>query len=73
MKHSEFRRVLSEEFGDAYASVILRDHWLRSLAATGAEALAAGEPPRRVWLAICEEFAIPESRRYGRGLLDADE
>ena len=72
MNASEFRRAMSEEFGSAYAGVLLRDHWLPQINATGQEALDSGVTPREVWRAVCEEFAIPEARRYGRGLLDPD-
>lgn len=70
MKQSELRRALVEEFGVAYAGVLLRDHWLPKLQKTGSDALAAGTEPRVVWEAICEEFQVPEARRHGRGLLD---
>lgn len=68
MKLSELRYALREEFGAAYSGVLMRDHWLQRLHATGEEALARGVAAREVWLAVCEEFQIPESRRYGRGL-----
>lgn len=73
MRLSEFRRAVEEEFGEAYAGVVLRDHWLTGLSATADEALERGVPARAVWLALCEEFQIPEPRRHGRGLLDPRE
>lgn len=36
---------------------------------TAAEAIAAGEDPRAVWLALCDETDVPASRRYGTGRL----
>lgn len=48
--------------------MIVRDHWLRDLSATAAEALASGIDAKTVWRAICEEFDIPEDRRHGRGI-----
>lgn len=71
MRLSEFQRAVGEEFGEAYAGVLLRDHWLTGLSATASEALDRGVPPRAVWLALCEDFQIPESRRYGRGLRES--
>lgn len=68
MRHSELRRALTEEFGDARSQMIVRDHWLRDLSATAAEALASGIDAKTVWRAICEEFDIPEDRRHGRGI-----
>lgn len=37
---------------------------------TAAEALAAGVPPREVWLALCAETDVPLERRYGVGRLE---
>ena len=37
---------------------------------TAADALAAGVPPREVWLALCEETDVPPERRYGVGRLE---
>jgi hypothetical protein len=68
VKFSELQRALTEEFGPAYSGVLLRDHWLTRLGSTGGEALESGIDPKRVWLAICEEFEIPAQARYGRGL-----
>jgi hypothetical protein len=34
------------------------------------DALAAGVPPRDVWLALCIEADVPESRRHGVGTRD---
>lgn len=70
MRLSEFQRAMAEEFGEAYAGVLLRDHWLTALGGTAREALERGIPARAVWLAICEEFQVPEARRYGRGLIE---
>jgi len=70
---SEFQRAVSEEFGQVYAGVLLRDHWLTGLNATANEALDRGVPARAVWLALCDEFQVPETRRHGRGLIDPRE
>lgn len=73
MRLSEFRRAVSEEFGDAYAAVLLRDHWLTTLDGTARDALDRGIPAREVWFALCDELQVPPERRYGRGLLDPRE
>lgn len=70
MRLSEFRRACAEEFGEDYAGVVLRDHWLTALASTAQEALDGGAPAREVWEALCDEFQVPTERRYGRGLRD---
>lgn len=73
MRHSEFRRAMAEEFGDAYAGVLIRDHWLAPLGGTAGEALERGVPARTVWAALCEEMQVPEVRRYGRGLIEPED
>ncbi len=70
MKHSEFQRAMREEFGEVYAAVLIRDHWIARFAGTAAEALDRGEPIRDVWIALCEELQVPVERRHGRGLRD---
>lgn len=70
MRLSEFRRAVAEEFGEEYAAVLLRDHWLVSLGGTAREALDRGTSAREVWLALCEDLQVPSERRYGRGLRD---
>ncbi|MBB2976064.1 hypothetical protein FHX49_001634 [Microbacterium endophyticum] len=67
MRRSEFDRAVSEEFG-AQASVLTVDLVLSSVGdRTAAQALAAGVPPRQVWLALCAETDVPLNRRYGAG------
>ncbi|SJN09575.1 hypothetical protein FM113_06640 [Leucobacter sp. 7(1)] len=73
MKLSEFRRACAEEFGEDYAGVLVRDHWLAALGSTPAEALERGVAAREVWAALCVDLQIPPERRYGRGLRDPQE
>ena len=55
MKRSEFELAVEEEFGPGYASVVVDDLVLGALEGrTARQALAAGVPPRSVWLALCE-------------------
>lgn len=70
MKQSEFRRAMAEEFGEAYATVLLRDHWLAEFSATPNEALSEGATPRDVWLSLCADLQVPQERWHGRGLRD---
>ncbi|MGK0715529.1 DUF3046 domain-containing protein [Leucobacter sp. W1153] len=70
MRLSEFQRAVAEEFGEIYAGVLMRDHWISELDGTAQDALAVGVPARRVWEALCVEMQVPEQRRYGRGLRD---
>lgn len=70
MRLSELHRAAAEEFGEVYAGVLMRDHWLTALGGTARDALDRGVPARAVWLALCDEMQVPEVRRYGRGLRD---
>ncbi len=67
VRESEFNRLMADEFGDAYGSMVASSHVFGALdGRTANEALAAGVPARRVWLAVCDAFDIPEERRLGR-------
>ncbi|MBP1327547.1 hypothetical protein JOF28_002779 [Leucobacter exalbidus] len=70
MRISEFHRACAAEFGEDYAAVLLRDHWLRDLGGTAQECLDTGVEPRAVWAALCDELDVPMSHRHGRGLRD---
>lgn len=58
---------MADEFGEAYAGVLARDHWLAPLSGTVDEALSRGTAPREAWLALCEDQQIPIAKRHGRG------
>ena len=60
----EFWSRLDEQFGSMRAQSVARDHVFSSLGGRSAvEAIDAGLPVRRVWLAICEEFDVPSKDR----------
>ncbi|MDO5053110.1 MAG: DUF3046 domain-containing protein [Pseudoclavibacter sp.] len=68
MRMSEFERAVEDEFGAAEGRTLLRDLVLDGLGdRTGRQALAAGAEPREVWLALCRQTGVPESRRHGVG------
>ena len=70
MRRSEFNRAVEDEFGGR-SSAIVTDLVLSQVGdRTAAEAIAAGVPPRDVWLALCEELDVPMTRRYGVGRLE---
>ncbi len=69
MRRSEFDRAVADEFGDQ-AGYLLTDLTLPGFGGSAAQALDAGAAPRAVWLALCAEMDVPESRRYGVGRLD---
>ena len=60
----DFWARLREQFGSMRAESVARDHVFSSLGGRSAvEAIDAGVPVRRVWLAICEEFDVPPRER----------
>ncbi|MGY1714400.1 DUF3046 domain-containing protein [Geodermatophilus nigrescens] len=64
MRLQEFWSRLDERFGSMRAQSVARDHVFSVLGGrTAVEALEAGLPVRRVWLAICEEFDVPLKER----------
>lgn len=67
MRLSEFRTAVDEVLG-AHGRVLVRDLVLLDLdGRTAEEALAAGVPPRAVWLALAREADVPRDRWYGVG------
>lgn len=66
MRLSKFNELLTDEFGVAYAEVVRRDLVLGDLAdRTAEQAIAAGESPKDVWLAICHTAGVPKERWHG--------
>jgi hypothetical protein len=65
---SEFQLAISDEFGEAYGSVITRDLVLEEVGGrTADQAIAAGESVRSIWLALCKAMDVPRERWYGVG------
>ncbi len=61
---TEFHEMVRDEFGQMHGDALLRDHVLLELGGrTAAEAIEAGQEPREVWRALCEEFDVPPARR----------
>ncbi|PPF16617.1 DUF3046 domain-containing protein [Rathayibacter sp. AY1A4] len=66
MRLSEFWQLVDDEFGGAYARVLVSDLVLTELGGRTAErALADGAEPREVWLALCRANDVPEARWHG--------
>ena len=64
MRLQEFWSRLSGHFGSMRAESVARDHVFGSLGGrTAVDALEAGLPVRKVWLAICEEYEVPAQER----------
>ena len=61
---TQFRELMTDEFGAVRAAAVARDHVLADLGGrTVEEALEAGVDPRRVWLAVCDAYEVPSARR----------
>ncbi|KQQ19184.1 DUF3046 domain-containing protein [Rathayibacter caricis DSM 15933] len=66
MRLSDFRQLVDDEFGSAYARVLVSDLVLTELdGRTADRALKDGAEPREVWLALCRANDVPESRWHG--------
>jgi hypothetical protein len=60
----EFWSRMRAQFGAMRAESVARDHVFSSLGGRSAvEAIDAGLPVRKVWLAVCEEFEVPRKDR----------
>lgn len=63
---TEFRGLMVAQFGPARAASVAADHVFSVLGGrTVDQALAAGDDPKRVWFAVCDDFDVPEVLRHG--------
>jgi DUF3046 family protein len=64
MRHTEFWARMEQALGPAYARSWAEQQVLGPLGGrTVVEALEAGEPPKEVWRAVCEQLELPASQR----------
>ena len=64
MRLTEFWARMAEHFGPTYVDSFARDHVVTLLEGrTVHQALAAGEPAKAVWRAVCVDQDIPASLR----------
>ena len=55
---------MDAQFGSMRAQSVARDHVFSAIGGrTATQAIEAGVPVRRVWLAICEEYDVPLKER----------
>jgi hypothetical protein len=60
----EFWSRMRDLFGSMRAESVARDHIFSVLGGrTAVDAIDAGLPVRKVWLAVCEEFDVPRKDR----------
>jgi hypothetical protein len=63
---SDFWILVDGEFGPVHGRMLVREHVLGALGhRTPQQALDAGEDPRVVWFALCDDTDVPEDRRWG--------
>jgi hypothetical protein len=64
---SRFHELVEDEFGPEFAQVVLTDTRLDHLSdRTPQELLAAGEDPKTIWQAICQQLSVPVERWQGK-------
>ncbi len=64
MRLTVFWQRMNAQFGETYAESVARDFVLAGLGGRTAErALADGEEVRKVWLAVCDSFSLPDNLR----------
>lgn len=67
VRMSEFWQLVDGEFGPGRGRTLVRDHVIGLLGhRTAEQALDAGDDPRTVWLALCDDLDVPADRRWGR-------
>jgi hypothetical protein len=60
----DFRSRMTGQFGSMRAEAVVRDHVFAALGGrTAQDAIDAGVPVRKVWLAICDEYDVPPKER----------
>lgn len=66
MRLTEFRGLMQTQFGPLRAPSVAADHVFSALdGLTADQALAAGFDPKAVWFAVCDDFDVPDTLRYG--------
>jgi len=64
VRHSELWARMERHLGGPYSRVWARQQVLRELGGrTVEQALAEGEPPKRVWRAVCSALELPDAER----------
>ena len=64
MRHTEFWERMEAALGPAYARSWAEQYVIAELGGrTVAEALAAGEPPKQVWVAVWRTLELPARER----------
>lgn len=66
MRHREFWQCVDAVFGVGHGRTLTASHVLPALDnRTAEQALAQGDEPGQVWIALCREFEVPEMFHWG--------
>ncbi len=66
MRLTEFRALMTAQFGSHRASSVASDHVFSALGGrTVDEAIGAGENPKSVWAVVCDSFDVPAALHHG--------
>ncbi|WP_433326302.1 DUF3046 domain-containing protein [Spirillospora sp. CA-294931] len=64
MRLTQFWERMNQQFGEGYADSVAKDYVLAELGGrTVEQALADGEPAKRVWQAVVATFDVPSRLR----------
>ena len=64
MRLTVFWDRMNRQFGENYAASVAKDYVLAGAGGrTVNQALADGEDVKTVWLAVCDDFDVPENLR----------
>lgn len=65
MRLSEFWALMDQQFGSAYAQMVAGTHRIHALHDhTVTSAIDDEVPLRVIWNALCDDFDVPEQRRF---------
>lgn len=65
---SKYNSANIRRFGADRASWVLDTHYLSRLGGYPNEVIERGADLRDVWLALCDDFDVPEERRLGEDI-----
>jgi hypothetical protein len=66
---SRFYELVTDEFGADFAPIIINDTRITALSdLTPAQALSQGAAVAEVWMGICQQLQVPQSRWHGQPL-----
>jgi hypothetical protein len=66
LKLSQFQQLVHDEFGAAFAQVLIKDFRLQQFQdQTAEELICSGVDPKEIWLELCRQQSVPKERWSG--------